>query len=142
MGERVSWLELKPGWKVVDRDGTPVGEVDEVAGDERHDIFDGLSVALSAMGQPRYVTADCVGPIEEGLVSLTLSAAEVHDLETYKEPATSLRIEPGDHGGTREAIGSETRKLEGKVMAPTQRHEHELGMVARAWHLLKRRRGR
>jgi hypothetical protein len=80
--------------------------------------------------------------IEEGLVSLTLTAADVHGLETYKEPATSLRIEPGDHGGTREAIGSEARKVESMVVAPTQRHEHELGLVARAWHLLRRRRGR
>jgi hypothetical protein len=58
VGERVSWLEIKPGWKVLDSDGAHVGEVDEVAGDERRDIFDGLSVAISAMGQPRYVTAE------------------------------------------------------------------------------------
>jgi hypothetical protein len=142
MGERVSWLAIKVGWKVLAADGTEIGEVDEVAGDERRDIFDGLSVATSALGHTRYATADQVTTIEEGVVWLALTHAEALGLAAYEEPATSLRIEPDDRGGARQAMGAETRKLESKVMAPTQRHEHQLGLIARIWHLLQRKRGR
>ncbi len=142
MADRVSWLAVKPGWAVLAADGTHVGEVDEVAGDERRDIFDGLAVATSALGQPRYATADQVSVIEEGVVTLALTAAEALGLAEYEQPATSLRIEPGDHHGVRESIGAETRKIESAVVAPTQSHEHELSLIARAWHYLRRRRGR
>ncbi len=142
MGDRVSWLAIKPGWAVLAADDTKVGEIDEVAGDDRRDIFDGLSVATSALGHPRYVTADQVTTIEEGVVHLALSAADVLGLEHYEEPATSLQIEPDDHGGVRASMGAETRKLESQVVAPTQRHEHELGLIARTWHYLRRKRNR
>ncbi len=57
-GDRVSWLLIRPGWKVYAADGHEVGEVNEVAGDETRDIFDGLSLATGAVGQPRYVLAE------------------------------------------------------------------------------------
>ena len=37
-----SWYVVEKGWKVVTAEGTDVGTVDEVLGDETADIFDGL----------------------------------------------------------------------------------------------------
>jgi hypothetical protein len=54
---------IRPGWKVYSADGAEVGQVDEVAGDDSHDIFDGLAIATSALGKPRYVPAERVGTI-------------------------------------------------------------------------------
>ena len=55
-GHPVSWLLVRVGWKVVSSDGEEVGHVDEVAGDDTEDIFDGLAVATTAFGKPRYVS--------------------------------------------------------------------------------------
>src|SRR6185437_6766460 len=66
MADPVSWFLIRPGWKVVGSDGEHVGTVEEVAGDEGHDIFDGLAVATSVLGTPRYVPAEQVTTIEEG----------------------------------------------------------------------------
>jgi hypothetical protein len=43
MADPVSWLVIRPGWKVFAADGSEVGEVDEIAGDDREDVFDGLA---------------------------------------------------------------------------------------------------
>ena len=55
MADPVSWLLIETGWKVIDVDGGEVGEVDEVVGDSGADIFDGLAIATSMFGKPRYV---------------------------------------------------------------------------------------
>ncbi len=73
MPDPVSWLMIRPGWKVFAADGSEVGAVDEVAGDDDHDIFDGLAIATSAFGKPRYVPSEQVGRIFEGEVHLTIS---------------------------------------------------------------------
>jgi hypothetical protein len=135
----VSWLMIRPGWKVFSSDGSEVGQIDEVAGDDSHDIFDGLAVATSALGKPRYVPAEQVGTIFEGEVHLSLSAAEVSSLGDYLEPATSAQIEPDDRGGFGEGVAAEARKLEGKAFAPTQKHEHEMNVWRRLWFLIRRR---
>jgi hypothetical protein len=142
VSERVSWLEVKPGWRVLGADGSRVGEVDEVVGDEGRDIFDGLSIATSALGQPAYATAEQVANIEDGVVHLTLSGEQAHQLARYLQPATSLEIEPDDHRGAGEAIGAEARKIEGRVLEPTGRHEHPLNFFTRVAHLIRRTRGR
>jgi hypothetical protein len=138
MSALVSWLAIRPGWKVFAADGSEVGEVDEVAGDERSDIFDGLSIATSALGQPRYVTADQVADIEQGAVRLSLSREQVAQLEEYLQPATSVEIEPDDHGGVIEGIEAEVRKVEGDIVEPTQRREHPLNVWNRIAHLIRR----
>ena len=99
MTDPVSWLLIRPGWKVLASDGSEVGEVDEVAGDDTEDIFDGLAIATTAFGKPRYVPAEQVGQITDGIVHLTLSAAEVEQLGEYLEPATSAEVEPESKGG-------------------------------------------
>ena len=94
MADPVSWLLIRPGWKVLAADGSEVGEVDEVAGDDSEDIFDGVAVATGAFARPRYVAAEQVDEITDGVVHLTLTRAEVEQLGEYLEPATSAAIEP------------------------------------------------
>lgn len=139
MGDPVSWLMIKPGWKVLASDGGEVGEVDEVAGDDTEDIFDGLAIATSAFGKPRYVPAEQVGEITDGVVHLSLSAAEVEQLGEYLEPATSAEIEPDSKGGAGETLAAEARELEGEAFAPIQRHEHPMNIWRRIAFFFRRR---
>jgi hypothetical protein len=139
---RVSWLEVRPGWKVVASDGSEVGQVDEVAGDERRDIFDGLSIATSALGQPAYVYAEQVESIEEGLVYLSLTREQVARLGRYLQPASSLEVEPDDHRGAGEAIEAEARSVAGHILEPAGRHERPFNFFTRVAHLLRRKRSR
>src|SRR5207248_4282533 len=96
MGDPVSWLMIRPGWKVYGSDGTEVGEVDEVTGDDNADIFDGLAVARSTFAKPTYVPAESVGAITEERIELTLTTEQVDGLGEYLEPASSEIIEPDD----------------------------------------------
>jgi Uncharacterized protein conserved in bacteria (DUF2171) len=84
MPDPVSWLVIERGWEVVDRDGGKVGRVEETLGDENADIFNGLVVATSLVGSPRYVSAEQVDEIREGRVRLALSPAEVDRLPRHE----------------------------------------------------------
>jgi hypothetical protein len=137
----VSWLLIRPGWNVRTADGDDVGEIDEVAGDDTEDIFDGLAVAMSALGKPRYVPAEQVGEITEGVVHLTIDRAAFEQLGEYLEPATSGEIDPDSKGGLGETLGADTRELEAKVVAPIQKHEHSMGLGERIGLFFKRRKG-
>jgi uncharacterized protein YrrD len=91
MADLVSWLVIEPGWRVVRPDGDEIGQVEEVVGDSGIDIFNGLSVRHNALTRARYVPAERVQAIYEGVVAL-----DVHDLdefEEYDEPPTSERFE-------------------------------------------------
>lgn len=134
----VSWLLIRRGWKVVSSDGAEVGSVDEVVGDDEHDIFDGLAVATSALGKPRYVPSEQVGEITEGVVRLNLAHTDAAGLGEYLEPATSAVIEPDDKGGRGETLRADARDVEGKVLAPTQRHEHSMNVWRRIAFWLER----
>ncbi|MGH3009666.1 MAG: DUF2171 domain-containing protein [Gaiellaceae bacterium] len=138
MADPVSWLMIRPGWKVYSADGTEVGAVDEVAGDEEQDIFDGLAVATSTLGKPTYVPAESVGPITEGRIELTVTAEQVGALGEYLEPAASVEIEPDDHRGVGESIGAEARKLEGKAFEPVETRERSFSLTRRIWFALRR----
>jgi hypothetical protein len=142
MAEPVSWLLIRPGWKVLASGGDQVGEVDEVAGDSSRDIFDGVAFAASALGKPRYVPADQVGQISEGEVRLSLTREQVASLGEYREPATSLEVEPDSKAGASEALGADVRELEADAVAPIQRHEHSMNIWRRIWFFVRRRRGR
>ena len=121
MADPTSWLSIEPGWKVVAADGSDVGEVNLVTGDETHDIFNGLAIAPTALGKPRYVAAEQVAEIREGVVHLSLGADEARELPDYLEPATSAVILTESRGGTGEAIAGAAREVEGAVMAPITR---------------------
>jgi sporulation protein YlmC with PRC-barrel domain len=62
--DRVAWLLIEPGWKVVDANGEKVGKVDELLADEETDIFHGLIV------DGKEIDADRVGEIREGEIRL------------------------------------------------------------------------
>ena len=130
MADPVSWLLIESGWKVLAADGAEVGQVDEVAGDSTEDIFNGLAVATSAFGKPRYVPAEQVAEITEGAVRLSLSSEEVQRLGEYLEPATSAQIEPESRGGIGESLGAEAREVESEVLAPPK-HERALNVWQR-----------
>ena len=91
----VSWFMIRPGWKVVASDDSDVGKVDEVTGDEAHDIFDGLAVSAGTFSKRVYVPAEKIGGITEGTVQLTLTAEEAERLGEFEEPAPQVQIEPG-----------------------------------------------
>lgn len=138
MADPVSWLMIKPGWKVLASEGSEVGEVDEVVGDSSVDIFNGLAIATSALGKPRYVPAERVGEIAEGVVRLDLTPDQVDKLEEYLEPATSAEIEADNKAGFAESLGAEARELEGKVFAPTQTQEHSMNVWRRIAFVFRR----
>ena len=81
----VSWFVIERGWEVVDKEGGKVGHVEATLGDENADIFNGLLVATSLVGAPRYVAAEQVGELREGCVQLQLTAAEVERLPERTE---------------------------------------------------------
>jgi hypothetical protein len=94
MADPVSWFMIERGWKVLAADGSEVGQVDEVVGDSNEDIFNGLAIATSGAGKPRYVPAEQVAEITDGVVRLSLGPEQVGQLEEYVEPPPSVQIEP------------------------------------------------
>jgi hypothetical protein len=142
MTDPVSWLMIETGWTVLAADGSEVGQVDEVVGDSSDDIFNGLAIATSAFGKPRYVPAEQVAEITEGTVRLKLTSEQVDGLEEYLEPATSAEIEPDNKSGVGESLGAEARELEGKVFAPTQKREHSMNVWRRTAFFFRRLFGR
>jgi hypothetical protein len=90
----VSWLVIEPGWTVVAADGSEVGKVDEVEGDTREDIFNGLAVSTGLLGRPKYVPAERVAEITEGTVRLDLSKEAVESLDHYEPAPPSADLEP------------------------------------------------
>ncbi len=141
VADPVSWLMIRPGWDVFAVDGTKFGEIDLVAGDDTADIFDGLAVATSALGEPRYVAAERVARIEDGAVHLSLTSEQLRELDAYLEPATSATIEPDSKGGIGETLRADVRELEGEVFAPTQQHEHRMNFWRRLAFYFRRRAG-
>ena len=140
MADPVSWLLIEAGWTVLAVDGTEVGKVDEVTGDSTADIFDGLAIATSALGKPRYVPSEQVAEIVEGTVRLKLSPEQVKGLDEYLEPATTAQIEADNKGGTGVAISGELRKLEAKTLAPSE-SERPLTIWRRVRLFFRRLRG-
>jgi hypothetical protein len=122
---------IRPGWKVYASDGTDVGQVDEVAGDDTNDIFNGLAIATSALGRPKYVPAERVTTITEGRIDLSLTRDQVDSAEEFLEPAATAQIEPDGRGGFGAELGADARELEGKAVAPIQRHEQRMNIWTR-----------
>jgi len=87
MADPVSWLVVQRGWSVVGTDGEELGSVDEVLGDEETDIFNGITATHGVVSRPRYVPAERVGEIREGVVQLDLDRDEFERLEPYERPA-------------------------------------------------------
>lgn len=80
MADPASWYAIERGWRVQALDGSGVGTVDEVLGDGELDIFNGLAISVGIGRVPRYVPAEAVGPIEDGVVTLNVLAEELGEL--------------------------------------------------------------
>lgn len=130
MADPVSWFVIESGWSVVDANGEEVGHVDEVVGDSSDDIFNGLAVATSMLGRPRYVPAEQVGSIVEGAVHLTITKEQLERLGEYEEPPTTAEILPDDAGVV--------TRTEAAVEAPIHTHEHRVNIWRRMWFALRR----
>jgi hypothetical protein len=91
--QQVSWLLIEPGWAVVAADGSHVGYVQEVVGDDSVDIFDGLALSTSLFDDLKYVPAEKVGRIFDRRVELLVSSNDVQQLEEFLEPPPSLDID-------------------------------------------------
>jgi len=122
MADSVSWLLIEPGWRVEDSDGGEVGRVEAVTGDSSEDIFDGLAIAASAFARPRYVPAEQIGEITEGVVRLKLDHAAVESLSEYEEPAVEEEIEAEPAG--------RLARAEAFAAAPGT-SEHRVGLLRR-----------
>jgi hypothetical protein len=84
MPDPVSWKAVEKGWAVYDREGEEVGTVDEIAGDEDADIFDGFGVKTGMLSGVKYVPAEIVESIAVGEVRLKISGSEVAPLEDMR----------------------------------------------------------
>jgi hypothetical protein len=87
MPDPIAWIMIEPGWKVLASDGSEVGRVHEIAGDENVDIFDGL-----VLSSKKYVPAEDVGAIYEGEVHVNLTKEQFERLGEYEEPAVSEQV--------------------------------------------------
>jgi hypothetical protein len=89
----VSWLVIEKGWTVLDGDGEEIGTVAEVVGDTGRDIFSGLAVSTGLLSRPRFLPAERVTTIEEGVVHTDLPNGHGERLEPH-EDQPSLEIRP------------------------------------------------
>ena len=139
MADPVSWLLIRPGWKVYASDGSEVGEVDEVAGDDGLGIFNGIAIARRAFGKPRYIPSEQVAAITEGAVRLSITPQQVEAIGEYLEPATSAEIQADSKSGVGGELAARARELEGDAFAPIQRHEHPMNIWRRIAFFFRRR---
>ena len=89
MGDPVSWFVVEPGWEVVDAEGKRIGQVKEVLGDTDKDIFNGIAVSPGLLKTTRYVPAEAIERIEEGLIRLAIPHERFEHLEEHDEAATT-----------------------------------------------------
>jgi hypothetical protein len=82
-GQRISYMAIEEGMRVVTRDGQDAGTVKRVLADMDDDIFDGL--ILDTPDGDRFVDAAGVADIYEHGVVLALSSEELRHLP---EPGT------------------------------------------------------
>ena len=141
MSDPLSWLMIRPGWKVLASDGSEVGEIDEVVGDDTVDVFNGLAIAVTAFGKPRYVASEQVGLITDGVVHLTIDRAAAEGLDEYLEPATSAEIEVDNRSGFGEKLHADVREVEAKEFAPIIRHEQPMNIWRRIAFYFRRKAG-
>jgi hypothetical protein len=80
--ETLAWRAIKPGHKVLDRDGTEIGTVSRVLADEGADIFHGIALhhGLPIIGEEREVVAAQIDRIGVDTVHTTVAAGEVDGL--------------------------------------------------------------
>jgi sporulation protein YlmC with PRC-barrel domain len=110
--DRVAWTALDAGALVVAADGSEVGRVKEVVGDEEADIFDGLVVTHSRRGSSHYIASERVTGIWPDRVQTDMTPGEAESLPSYEEPkVTTWHADEG--GRLRDRLRRATRDLFG-----------------------------
>lgn len=112
----VSWKLIEPKWKVISADGDEIGEVYMTVGDDNADIFDGLAITHHGgpallhdyTDRPRYVSAEQVASIEQGVVYLTITTEESGRLPEHHAPE-SAEILP-ESAGRKDRIETDIEK--------------------------------
>ena len=97
MPDPVAWKAVEKGWAVYDRAGEEVGAIEQIAGDENADIFDGFAIKTHADGAIKYVPAEIVASIAVGEVRLTISGGEVAALDDMREEVEEQLIPEKSH---------------------------------------------
>jgi sporulation protein YlmC with PRC-barrel domain len=92
----VSWKAIEKGARVFAPDGTEIGKVSEIAGDEEADIFSGLVVSLSRLSANRFLASERVTGIWSDRIETNVSAEQAEALEDYKEPVAERWQVPDD----------------------------------------------
>ncbi len=80
--ETLAWRAIKPGHKVLDRDGNEVGTVSRVLADDGADIFHGVAVhhGLPILGADHEIVAARIERIGEDSIHTSLAASELEGL--------------------------------------------------------------
>ena len=114
---QVSWKGIEAGARLVATDGYEIGRIEEVAGDEQADIFDGLVVSLAGHHpghrDKRYVAAERVRRIWPNRVEVGVSADEAARLPTYTEPK-SVTWRASESGRVSDRLRSAFKDLFGR----------------------------
>jgi sporulation protein YlmC with PRC-barrel domain len=97
---QVAWKAVEEGAVVLASDGEEIGTVSEIAGDAEADIFSGLVVSTSRLGEDRFLPAERVTGIWPRRVETSVSTAESEQLEKYRA-AIEEHWEPSDDFLTR-----------------------------------------
>ena len=79
-GETLSWRAIRPGHRIVGRDGDELGTVHRVLADEGADIFHGVSLRRGLFAPEVEITADRIERISEESVQTNLGADEAVSL--------------------------------------------------------------
>jgi len=95
---QVAWIAIEQGAALIAADGSNVGTVEEIAGDESHDIFDGLVVSCPNLEGSRYVAAERVTGIWPDRVTTDLTTGEAAGLSPYTRLQTTEWHADDDRG--------------------------------------------
>lgn len=78
--EVLAWTAIKPGHKIVDREGKEIGAVHRVLADDGADIFHGVSMRRGLLGPEVEITADRIERITADYVQARVGAGDVEAL--------------------------------------------------------------
>jgi hypothetical protein len=75
LGRHASWLQIGPGWPVLDSEGETIGLVYRVCGDRATGRFAGVDVSHSVGSTGLHVPAEAIAEIEAGQIRLSVAKA-------------------------------------------------------------------
>lgn len=80
----VAWNYVRPGTRVVGRDGETIGKVAAMLGTEGEGIFHGVALQPAIGGAIRVISANDVAGLTPSQVSVRIAANEVDALEPWR----------------------------------------------------------